>query len=170
MPCKCNEQEATFVKILEELPEALDKHAKPVNTTAYATWPAFKSEFLAHGGVIEAYPPSDSVTCLTVSMLIEPDGNVSMVSSGDHLHADNNFSCWGLTFPQTSVDATRLNDACFKIAEACKQREIMGYFDIDFVTFIDMQNASVECVPPTSATRLMALFFCSKNKCCGRPT
>ena len=142
--------EATFVKILEEIPEVLEKYARPVNETAYPTWQAFLGEFLAHGGVVEAYPPSDSVTCLTVSMLIEPDGRVSMLASGDQLHAESSFSCWGLTFPQTSVNAKRLNEACYKIADACKQRDVIGHFDIDFVTFIDMESVSL--VLPTTTT------------------
>jgi hypothetical protein len=77
------------------------------------------------------------VTALTVSVLIEPDSTVRIVSSGDHVHAESPYSCWGLSFPQSSVDTKQLNEACERIAEACKQRNIIGYFDIDFVTYID---------------------------------
>lgn len=115
----------------------------PSNTQAYPTWEAFLKAFLSQGGIIEAHPPSDSITALTVSLLIEPDTTVKILSSGDHLHAESQYACWGFTFPQTSVDPTILNEACMKIAESCKQRSIMGYIDIDFVTFIDAKTVNI---------------------------
>lgn len=96
--------------------------------------------FLAQGGIIEAYPPSDSVTSITVSISINPDGQHSIISSGDHLHAESQFSCWGLSFPQSSVEPNEINLCCSQIIEQCKQRNISGYVDIDFVTFIDAKT------------------------------
>lgn len=97
--------------------------------------------FLLHGGIIEAHPPSDNITCLTVSLLIEPGASeIKFISSGDHIHAESEYSCWGFTFPQSSVDPKLLNNTCLKIAESCQQRNIMGYVDIDFVTFIDLKS------------------------------
>jgi hypothetical protein len=125
---------------LEEIPDLLDRHAVPANKLAYPDWNTFLMAFLARGGVLEAHPPSDSVTCLTVSLLIEPSLNVNIVASSDHIHAESAYSCWGYTFPQTSVDSKQLNATCLKIAEACKQRNIFGYVDIDFITFIDAKT------------------------------
>ena len=89
------------------------------------------------GGVIEACPPSDSVTAITVNVLITPDGKVTLISSGDQIHADSPFNCWGLSVPQSSVDPTQLNQACARVAKSCLQRGVLGYFSVDFVTFID---------------------------------
>lgn len=128
------------MKILSEIPDLLSKYATPANKKAYPTWDAYEKAFLAQGGVIEAYPPSDNVTALTVSVLIEPDSKVKILSSGDHIHAESPYSCWGISFPQSSVDTKQLNQAVEQIAEACKQRNIVGYFDIDFVTYIDART------------------------------
>lgn len=58
--------------------------------------------FHVQGGIIEACPPSDSVTCLTCDMLIEPTGNIKMMSCGDQIHGDNVLKCWGTSVPQVS--------------------------------------------------------------------
>lgn len=121
----------------------MNKYAKPANTVVYPTWDDFQTAFLSQGGVLEAHPPSDSVTSLTVSVLIEPDQSYRILSSGDHIHAESPYSCWGLSFPQTSVDPALLNVECNKVINACKQRNIIGYLDIDFITFIDSKTVSL---------------------------
>jgi hypothetical protein len=98
--------------------------------------------FLSQGGIIEAYPPSDSVTTITLCLSIEPNGHYSLLCSGDQLHAESQFSCWGLVFPQsTAVDPNQLNTYCSLIVEQCKQRNIYGYIDLDFLIFIDRTTA-----------------------------
>ena len=49
--------------------------------------------------------------------------------------------------PQTSVDPPVLCKAADAVSNACKLRGIVGYFSIDFVTFIDPKSVSiaVEC-------------------------
>lgn len=76
-------------------------------------------------------------------MVIEPDLTIKILSSGDHIHAESQYSCWGISFPQTSVEPKQLNEACMRIAESCKQRHIIGHFDIDFVTFIDPKTVKM---------------------------
>ena len=75
-------------------------------------------------------------------MVIEPTGRANVLCMGDQIHAETPFSCWGVSMPQSSVEPDVLNEACKKVAEACKSRGIIGYMAIDFVTFIDPKTVS----------------------------
>lgn len=86
---------------------------------------------------MEAYPPSDCVTCLTVDLLLEPGGEVTMLSCGDQLHGSCQLKTIGTTFPQTSIQPGTLHSICMRVGQACLQRHVIGYVSVDLVTFMD---------------------------------
>ncbi|XP_059161513.1 IQ domain-containing protein H-like isoform X2 [Physella acuta] len=144
-------QESAYIKIHAEIPDILSSYAQPVNTKVFPDWDAYLKAFLAKGGIIEACPPSENITTLTADLLIEPSGLVNILTCGDQVHAESQFSCWGLSVPQSSTEPSDVNAVCNRIAEACKTRGIMGYMRIDLVTFID---------PKTMDQKIWAIDLC----------
>ncbi|XP_051726460.1 IQ motif-containing protein H isoform X1 [Ctenopharyngodon idella] len=133
-------RESVMTKFLEEVPHLLASYARPANTSCYSTWTCFLEHFLREGGVIEAFPPSDSVTCLTVDLLVEPGGDVHMLSCGDQLRGPSGLEVVGCTVPQSSICPDVLHSICNHIGQACQKRSIMGHLSLDLVTFLDPSN------------------------------
>lgn len=89
---------------------------------------------------MEAFPPSDNVTCLTIDLLLEPGGEVTMLSYGDQLHGACKLEAIGSTVPQTSVHPETLHSICTRVGKACLQHRIIGYVSMDLVTFLDLST------------------------------
>ncbi|XP_046721051.1 IQ motif-containing protein H [Silurus meridionalis] len=130
-------QERVLRKYLEVVPVLLATHAKPCDTSCYPTWSCFLEHLLKKGGVIEAYPPINSVTCMSVDLLVEPGGGVRMLSCGDQLHGPGFLQVAGFTVPQSSVCPDVLYSICMRIGKACQERHILGHFSLDLVTFLE---------------------------------
>ncbi|XP_047452635.1 IQ motif-containing protein H [Mugil cephalus] len=130
-------QEPVLLRYLDEIPEWLAHYAQPAKTSCYPNWACFLKTFLRQGGVVEAYPPSDSITCLTVDLLLEPGGEVTVLSCGDQLHGSCQLEAIGSTVPQTSVHPEILHSICTRVGQACLQRRIVGHVSVDLATFLD---------------------------------
>ncbi|XP_041965488.1 IQ motif-containing protein H [Alosa sapidissima] len=129
-------KEEVLNKFLEEVPQLLARHARPTNTRVFPTWAQFLDHFLRYGGVVEAYPPSESVTCLTVDLLVQPAGEVCVLCCGDQLHGPSGLEVLGSSVPQTSVCPEALHQLCTRVGSSCLDRGILGYLSIDLVTFL----------------------------------
>ncbi|KAM8892409.1 IQ motif-containing protein H isoform 2-T2 [Spinachia spinachia] len=130
-------QESVQLRYLNKIPEWLARHARPVKTSCYPDWACFLKTFLTQGGVVEAYPPSECVTCLTVDLLLEPGGEVTMLSCGDQLQGSCQLEALGSTVPQTSVNPETLQSISMRVGQACLQRLIVGYVSVDLATFLN---------------------------------
>ncbi|XP_054588993.1 IQ motif-containing protein H isoform X2 [Nothobranchius furzeri] len=134
-------QEFVLSRYLNEIPEWLAQYAQPAKTSSYPSWSCFLKTFLRQGGVVEACPPSQSVTHLTVDLLLEPGGEVTMLSCGDQLPGSCQLKAIGAIVPQTCVHPETLHSICMSVGQACLQHLIVGYVSVGLATFVDRHTA-----------------------------
>uniref|UniRef100_A0A3B5KSB2 IQ motif containing H n=1 Tax=Xiphophorus couchianus TaxID=32473 RepID=A0A3B5KSB2_9TELE len=129
-------QETVMLKYLEEIPEWLIYYTQLAESSRFQSWSEFLKIFLRQG-VVEAYPPSENVTHVTVDMLLEPSGEVTIQSWGDQLHGYCHLDIVGSIIPKTSVHLETLHSICMRVAYVCQQNCIMGYVSVGLATFVD---------------------------------
>ncbi|RVE71807.1 hypothetical protein OJAV_G00055260 [Oryzias javanicus] len=134
-------QESVMSKLLDEIPQWLAHHAQPARSSCYPTWACFLKNFLRQGGTVEACPPSESVTFLTVDLLVEPGGGVNVLSCGDQLYGSCQLEAVGSAVPQTSVQPETLHSICIRVGRACQHYFSAGYVSVGLATFTDLNTS-----------------------------
>lgn len=126
-------------KLEKAFRESLAAKAKVWCAKAYADFPAFLAAFARVGGVIEAMPePEDRVGSPSVSLFVEPSGDVRVVATFDRLFSGSNpFQGVGSSFPQRCVPAEALRGASLAVGHELHRRGVIGSVQVDFVAFED---------------------------------
>ncbi|XP_072291945.1 IQ motif-containing protein H [Eucyclogobius newberryi] len=128
-------QEPVVLRFLKEIPQWLSSHAHPTKTSQHSTWTGFLQTYLRQGGVVEAYPPSDSVYCVTVDLLLEPGGQISTLSCGDQLRSPCGLKVLGSCVPQRSLCPETVQSLCARVGQACLQKGIIGHMSVVLASF-----------------------------------
>lgn len=131
-------QQAAVNKVLEELVRVLPRKVEIAHSDLFPTWTAYLETFTRVGGVIEAVPPAH-VDSPSVNLLIEPGGNITIHSTHDHIFSPE-YTYVGASFPQVSANNKALVGAATAVAQICKDKGMVGYVSVDFVSFRDSQG------------------------------
>jgi len=135
----------------EERVEAIleDQLMSNVVLLSPALFPSLSSFFtlyFKHGGLIIPHPalPTASLplTSPCVNMLIEPNGQLTMLSSHDH-SLPRPFSPLVSSFP-SSHPSSALHTLAASIGKACWKEGVIGHVSVDFLSL----PAQLTCLPP----------------------
>ncbi|OAF68102.1 IQ domain-containing protein H [Intoshia linei] len=133
-------QEASFTKLVTELVYFISKNGQQIKPV-YKSAKHFISKFLEHGGIIEAIVPSESYICCTVVVEISPDLSTKILVTADQIHSSHqSMVAETYSIPQTSINPEKLNKYTYLIVQKCIDHNVIGYVNIDFVTFYDTKD------------------------------
>jgi hypothetical protein len=131
-------QESVKERILYVLGPSLRKNLVIALPECYRGWEAYMRAFSKVGGLIEA-APSDVRGNSSVQMLIEPSGSIKCVCTFEESFGKPYVYC-GSSFPAVSAPHDSLIGASRSICNVLKEQGVIGYVNIDFVTFWDHIN------------------------------
>lgn len=127
-------------QLLPDVSVAVSRNLTVKNTELFASISKYLSSFVRYGGVIEAYVPCTGT--VSASMLIDPTGYVSMVSSQDVVMNTQTLQPIGCIIPQSAVPHRVLFHHAITMGQALSSRGVRGYVDIDFVV-CDIKTSSI---------------------------
>lgn len=117
------------------LPEKLEMIARDLS------YDQFIAKFEKMGGIVEVYMDSFRKASPSVQCRINPLGKVDIISTHDQLMGGHDGQVFlGGSFPANAEYSVEVGIIGKKIAEALKQKGVMGRFGIDFLSVKDGEN------------------------------
>lgn len=128
--------ESIVRKLEEVIRKILPKKVKIAQSDLYTTFDSYIAQFCKVGGVIEAAPMCrpEQVQSPSISMLIEPNGNLEVIGSFDKFAASEYVNA-GCFFPQKSLPAMNLKTLCKSLGKIMFEQGIIGHVTVDLVSF-----------------------------------
>eukprot|EP00742_Colponemidia_sp_Colp-10_P007009 GILJ01007522.1.p1 GENE.GILJ01007522.1~~GILJ01007522.1.p1 ORF type:complete len:1129 (-),score=134.43 GILJ01007522.1:199-3585(-) len=130
-------QDVIREKLLEALVKALPKRVNICMPRLYPSWNEFLTEFTRVGGVIEAVP-AHILGSPTASILVEPSGDIKLLSTADQLFS-RPYVYAGAVIPQQSVSHKLICLKALSVGNILYDKGYIGYASIDFVFTQDPQ-------------------------------
>lgn len=134
-------QEVARAEIEKELESDLARLVTLPNGAVHRSWASFLAALLRVGCVVEA-APSNINGCPSINLLIEPSGEVHVVSTMDRI-CPTPHTAVGAEFPQRSVPHAAISGAAQAICRALHRKGVCGYVSVDF-------GASSVCRAPSA--------------------
>ncbi|CEP03785.1 hypothetical protein PBRA_003392 [Plasmodiophora brassicae] len=98
-------------------------------------WRSFVECIELVGACIEACPQSVAGSP-SVNLFIEPDGNITVLSTHDQLFS-RPYVHVGSVFPQSSCNPATLRQTALQVAAVCSARGVLGFVGIDFIVAVN---------------------------------
>lgn len=88
-----------------------------------------------YGGIIEAVPNLVKGSII-VNMLIEPDGNINILSTHEHIYTSI-YKSNGTIFPEQSIPGRAVYESSLSIGNTLFNKQIIGYLSLDCILYWD---------------------------------
>jgi len=129
------------LRVKDELIKVLPRRVTIAAKTAYCNWSEYMAAFSQCGGVVEACPATVEASP-SANLLIEPNGDVTVVSTQEQLFGTP-YMCEVTLCPATSLPPGAMRAAASAIGKVCYQKGVIGHVGVDFVVFRDEHSESL---------------------------
>ena len=125
------------MRIRDYLKENIGQRLRIATPTLYRSYEEYIGRFIKKGGIIEAKPPVENRCKLTfpcISFCVEPNGEYNIVTTYEKVMGSP-FRSYACSFPQKSVEMSKVDSTIRQICDSFKMRKIFGHFTIDLLCY-----------------------------------
>ncbi len=99
------------------------------------TWEGYLAKYEATGGIVEAFIDGEEKASPSVQCRIDPLGDAAVISTHDQVLGGPSKQIFkGCTFPADPAYRLDIQEAGRKVAEALREKSVIGRFGVDFVS------------------------------------